>query len=177
MDSDPKSAESNTRISKGKLMNEHQHSDVSRRQALIAVGGAGLAVAGLALLPQAALADAALVAEAMEGLIGDRKPQEGRITLDLPQIAENGNTVPLTVEIDSPMTDQDYCKAVHIFAEGNPRPDVASFNFTPACGKAVASTRMCLAKTQNVIAVAEMNDGSVYMAKSEVKVTIGGCGG
>ncbi len=159
-------------------MNDPQHNrDLGRRQALIVVGGGGLAVAGLALLPQAALADAAAVAEAMKGLIGDKKPQEGRITLDLPQIAENGNTVPLTVEVDSPMTDQDHCTAVHIFAEQNPRPDVATFKFTPACGKAVASTRMRLAKTQNVVAVAEMSDGSVYMAKSEVKVTIGGCGG
>jgi len=159
-------------------MNQSQHNrDVGRRQAMIVVGGGGLAVAGLALLPQAALADAGAVAEAMKGLIGDRKPQEGRITLDLPQIAENGNTVPLTVEIDSPMTEQDYCKAVHVLADKNPRPDVATFRFTPACGKAAASTRMRLAKTQNVVAVAEMSDGSVYMAKSEVKVTIGGCGG
>ncbi len=107
----------------------------------------------------------------------DRAPQDGRITLELPQIAENGNTVPLSIEVDSPMTAQDYCKAVHIFAEGNPRPDVASIHFTPACGRAVASTRMRLAKTQNVVAIAEMSDGSVYMTKAEVKVTIGGCGG
>lgn len=159
-------------------MNDMQHNrDVTRRRALIVVGGCGLAVAGAALLPQAARADADDVAEAMKGLIGDRKPQEGRVTLGLPQIAENGNTVPLTIEVDSPMTDSDYCKAVHVFAEKNPRPDVATFKFTPACGKAVASTRMRLAKTQNIIAVAEMSDGSLYMAKSEVKVTIGGCGG
>ena len=85
--------------------------------------------------------------------------------------------MPLTVEIDSPMSDQDYCKAVHIFAEGNPLPNVATFRFTPACGQATASTRIRLAKTQNVVAVAEMSNGDVYMSKAEVKVTIGGCGG
>jgi sulfur-oxidizing protein SoxY len=159
-------------------MNESkQYRGVSRRQALIVVGAGGLAAAGLTLLPQAALADAAAVDAAIKKLIGGKTPQAGRVTLDLPQIAENGNTVPITVEVDSPMTEQDYCKAVHLFADKNPRPDVASFNFTPACGKAKASTRMRLAKTQNVVAVAEMSDGSVYMAKAEVKVTIGGCGG
>ena len=85
--------------------------------------------------------------------------------------------VPITVSIDSPMTAEDYVKSVHIFADGNPRPDVASFHFTPACGVATCSTRIRLAKTQNIVAVAEMSNGDVYMAKSEVKVTIGGCGG
>jgi sulfur-oxidizing protein SoxY len=159
-------------------MNESkQQRDISRRQALIVVGAGGVAAVGLGLLPRAASADAAAVEAAIKGLIGDRTPQTGRITLDLPQIAENGNTVPLSVEIDSPMTEQDYCKVVHLFADGNPRPDVASIHFTPACGKAKAATRMRLMKTQNVVAVAEMSDGSVYMAKAEVKVTIGGCGG
>ena len=104
-------------------------------------------------------------------------PSEGRIELDLPQIAENGNTVPISIAIDSPMTEDDYVKTVHVFADGNPRPDVASFHFTPACGTASCSTRIRLAKTQNIVAVAEMSNGDVYMAKSEVKVTIGGCGG
>ena len=97
--------------------------------------------------------------------------------MDLPQIAENGNTVPLTIEIDSPMSDADHVKSVHIFAEGNPLPDVASIHFTPRCGVARASTRMRLAGTQNVVAVAELSDGRVVGAKTEVKVTIGGCGG
>ena len=150
---------------------------VRRREFMVALGAGGLVMATATLTPLTARADAAGVAEAMKGLIGDKTPQEGRISLDLPQIAENGNTVPLTVEVDSPMTEDDYCKSVHIFAEDNPRPDVASFHFTPACGQAMASTRMRLAKTQNVVAVAEMSDGSVYMSKVEVKVTIGGCGG
>ena len=75
------------------------------------------------------------------------------------------------------MTEANHVTHVHVFADGNPRPDVASFHFTPASGKAAASTRMRLAKTQNIVAVAEMSDGKVVTAKKEVKVTIGGCGG
>ena len=159
------------------MTNIYSTGQPSRREVLIGLGAGGLAVATTTLLPAAARADSAAVTEAMKELIGDTTPQEGRITLELPQIAENGNTVPLTVEVDSPMSEQDYCKAVHIFAEDNPLPNVASFRFTPACGRAVATTRIRLAKTQNVVAVAEMSDGNVYMAKAEVKVTIGGCGG
>jgi len=149
----------------------------TRREFVFALGAGGLAVATITLLPAGAAADSAAVTEAMKKLIGETAPLDGRITLEVPQIAENGNTVPITVEVDSPMSDQDYCKAVHIFAEGNPLPNVASFRFTPACGKAAASTRVRLAKTQNVIVLAEMSDGKVYMSKAEVKVTIGGCGG
>lgn len=150
---------------------------LDRRQALAAFGVGSLAVVTMTLIPNAVLADMGSVAAAIKEQIGDAVAQDGRITLDLPQIAENGNTVPLTVEVDSPMTEQDYVKAVHIFAEGNPLPNVASFQFSPLSGKASASTRMRLAKTQNVIAVAQMSDGSVYKTVAEVKVTIGGCGG
>jgi sulfur-oxidizing protein SoxY len=85
--------------------------------------------------------------------------------------------VPVNVEVESPMTEQDYVKAVHIFADGNPAPDVVTYRFTPASGKAAASTRARLAQTENIICIAEMSDGKLYMAKANVKVTIGGCGG
>jgi sulfur-oxidizing protein SoxY len=75
------------------------------------------------------------------------------------------------------MTDADYVKAVHVFADGNPLPGVITYRFTPACGKAAASTRMRLAQTQNVVCIAELSNGSLHMAKVNVKVTIGGCGG
>jgi sulfur-oxidizing protein SoxY len=153
------------------------HGVLSRRRLLISAGGGGAAMAAMTLVPGLVLADAASVAESMTALIGDAAPSEGRIELDLPQIAENGNTVPISISIDSPMMADDYVKAVHVFAEGNPRPNVASFHFTPACGEATCSTRIRLAKTQNIVAVAQMNNGDVYMAKAEVKVTIGGCGG
>ena len=159
------------------MVKKFEMQPVARRDLLKLAGTGALTVVAGSLLPGLAKADAASVAEAMKKLIGDKQPAEGRITLELPQIAENGNTVPIGIEVESTMMDSDYVKAVHVFAEKNPRPDVATFRFFPASGKAKVSTRMRLAKTQNIVAVAEMSDGSVYMAKNQVKVTIGGCGG
>lgn len=143
----------------------------------------GFVAAGVALISTTALfgmeAKAGLpeVEAAIKEILGDRTAEEGRISLDLPEIAENGNTVPISVSVESPMTEDDHVKAVHIFAEGNPLPNVAKMNFTPRSGEAVASTRIRLAQTQKIHAVAEMSDGSVFTAAREVKVTIGGCGG
>jgi sulfur-oxidizing protein SoxY len=151
--------------------------DPERRSLLLGLGAGGLAVVGMTLVPRTVLASPEDVKMAIEERIGDKAAKEGRINLELPQIAGDGNTVPIAFEVDSPMTESDYVKAVHVFAEQNPLPNVASFYFTPRSGKAWVSTRMRLLKTQNVVAVAEMSDGSVYMASTEVKVTLGGCGG
>jgi sulfur-oxidizing protein SoxY len=137
----------------------------------------GMAALGLGLLPRVAFAEPADVELAMKGLFGGKSFSQGRIKLDVPQIAENGLVVPLNIEVESPMTENDYVKAVHVFADGNPLPNVISYYFTPASGRASASNRIRLAKTQNIIAVAEMSDGTLYSTKAEVKVTIGGCGG
>jgi sulfur-oxidizing protein SoxY len=146
----------------------------TRREAL-ALGGIAALAAFLA--PRMAVADEAGVAAAIKKLYGDKTFESGKLKLDVPEIAENGLVVPVNVEVESPMTEADHVKAVHVFADGNPFPDVVSYRFTPACGKAAASTRMRLAQTQNIICIAEMSDGKLYMAKSNVKVTIGGCGG
>ncbi len=148
-----------------------------RRDFLTMAGTGIIAVAGIGLLPSGAHADAAAVAKAIKDKIGNKATKSGRITMELPQIAENGNTVPMGFAIESPMTDSDYVKAVHIFADKNPNPYVATFRFTPESGRAKVSTRMRLLKTQNVVTIAEMSDGSIYMAKTPVKVTIGGWGG
>lgn len=150
---------------------------LSRRQALKGASAFALTLVAMGLLAPEAAADAKMVDEAMKKLIGDAKPTEGKIKMDLPQIAENGNTVPVAFEVESPMTKDNYVKTVHLFADGNPAADVASFHFTPQCGVARASTRIRLAGTQNIVAVAEMSDKSLYIAKQQVKVTIGGCGG
>ena len=151
--------------------------DLSRRQLLVAAGQGGAVVAAMTLLPGRLRAEFPTVDEAIKSVTGDASPAEGRIELTLPQIAENGNTVPIEISVDSPMSDADYVKSVHVFADGNPNPNVATYHFTPANGAARFAARIRLAKTQNVIAVAEMSNGDLYMAKSEVKVTIGGCGG
>lgn len=150
------------------------NSRVTRRQAL-AAGAVGLFAAILA--PRLAFADEAGVAAELKKLFADKPMANGRIKIDIPQIAENGLVVPLNVEVESPMTDADYVKSLHVFGNGNPNPQVISYGFTPASGKASASTRIRLAKTQDVIVVAEMSDGKLFTAKSQVKVTIGGCGG
>jgi len=153
-------------------------SALTRREALLLAAGATMVAAGgVVLTAGTANADQKMVDEAVMKLIGGKKPTEGKISFDLPQIAENGNTVPVGVTVESPMTADNYVKSVHLFADGNPAPGVASLHFTPMSGKASAATRMRLAGTQNVVAVAEMSDGSVYRAQQEVKVTIGGCGG
>ena len=146
----------------------------NRREALSA---AALAAFVACLLPKMAFAEGELVAAELKRLYGDKKFANLKIKLDIPEIAENGLVVPVTVDIESPMTENDHVAAVHIFADGNPLPNVISYRFTPACGKASASTRMRLAQTQNVICVAEMSTGALFSAKAQVKVTIGGCGG
>lgn len=121
--------------------------------------------------------DAQALDAAIKKAVGDAKPADGRITLTLPEIAENGNTVPFDFVVQSPMTEADYVKSVHIIAPGNPQAEVATFLFSPESGKAAVTSRMRLAKTQDVVALAEMSDGKVFLAKRTVKVTIGGCGG
>lgn len=115
--------------------------------------------------------------EALKKIVGNATPTEAKVKLDLPEIAENGNTVPFTLSVDSPMTDGDHIKTVHVLSTENPLPEIASFSFTPGSGKAQVASRMRLARTQDIVAVAEGSDGKFYISKRTVKVTIGGCGG
>lgn len=147
------------------------------RRSMLALAAGSAAVPLLHLLPGAANAATEEIDRLMADFAGGQEPQSGKLTLTAPEIAENGNTVPISIEVDSAMTDGDLVESVVIFADGNPRPEVATFHFTALSGAAAATTRMRLARTQNVIAMARMADGSVYMDKKEVKVTIGGCGG
>lgn len=115
--------------------------------------------------------------ELIKKFTGGKEPIKGKVKLDLPTIAENGNTVPMTVSVESPMTAESYVSDVMVVASKNPRAGIVTFHFTPASGVAEANTRIRLAETQDVTAIAKMSDGSFYMASQEVKVTIGGCGG
>jgi sulfur-oxidizing protein SoxY len=104
-------------------------------------------------------------------------PKEGKVTLKAPEIAENGNAVPITVSVESEMSETSFVKAIYIAADGNPNPPVATYEFTPLAGKAEVQLRVRLAQTEKLVVVAEMNDGTLYTASREIKVTIGGCGG
>jgi len=137
---------------------------------------AGLAAAGLAL-PALAQDQAQAWEQAVKKIMGDAKPVDGKLTIELPEIAENGNTVPFSIAVESPMTDTDYVRAIHVIATSNPQPGVATFRFSPLSGKAAVASRMRLQRTQDVIAIAELGDGRFLMGKRGVKVTIGGCGG
>lgn len=138
--------------------------DYTRRNALILATGATAAL----VLPFPAIA--ATTEEAIAEFTGGADVVETGVELTTPEIAENGNTVP--IEVSAPGAE-----SVIIFASGNPNPDVATFHFGPLAGSQSASTRIRLAGTQDVVAVAKMSDGSFAMARKTVKVTIGGCGG
>ena len=151
--------------------------NMNRRQALAySAGAAVFAVTGLQSLP--AFATREDVGKKVMELTGGAVPEEtGKVTIKAPEIAENSNTVPISISVDSAMSGDDLVQSVSLYATENPAPDVATFNFTEMSGAAAATTRMRLAKTQNVVAVAKMSDGSFHMARTEIKVTIGGCGG
>ena len=150
---------------------------LNRRQALLAGVGAVAAATGIGAGMRPARAAAADANAAIMEFTGGVEPTMGRVFLDVPEIAENGNTVPMDVSVESPMTAEDHVTDILIVADGNPNPGVATFHFTPLSGRAQANTRIRLAGTQNIIAVAKTSDGSVFMDRKEVKVTIGGCGG
>jgi sulfur-oxidizing protein SoxY len=145
----------------------------NRRQVM----GFGAGAVAFALTGAPALATPEDAMMAVKDFAGSSDLPSDGLTLTTPEIAENGNTVPIEVSVDSPMTADNYVESVAIYADGNPNPAVVTFHFTPASGAATAKTRIRLAKTQNVVAVAKMNDGSARMVQNEVKVTIGGCGG
>lgn len=147
---------------------------INRRQAFALGGGFVM----LTLMPMAADAEVTNdAAKWIEKFTGGKEAVKGKISLDLPEIAENGNTVPLSLTIESPMTAESYVKEVMILADGNPNAGVATLMFTPLSGKAEASIRIRLASTQNVVAIARMSDGALFTEQKTVKVTIGGCGG
>lgn len=112
---------------------------------------------------------------AIRNVLGEATIRKGKVKLDLPPLVENGNTVPMTVSVDSPMTKTDYVKAIHVFNERNPQANVITIRLGPRCGKAVASTRVRLAGTQKVMAIAEMSDGTCWSDTQEVIVTLAAC--
>ena len=146
---------------------------IPRRQAMCLLTGV---VAG-SLFSLKSFASPDKVASRISEITNGKKVSDIDIYLDMPEIAENGNQVKIVFEIDSPMSEAEYVKTVYVFADGNPEPDVAKFNFTPEMGACGATTRMRLSKTQNVTVLAEMNNGLFAKADTRVKVTIGGCGG
>jgi len=153
--------------------NIQQTAMIGRRQALKAAG-AGVLALGFATPAQATPEEVSAEIAKLTG--GAPATASDKVRITLPEIAENGATVPIGVAVDSPMTPDSYVKKINIYAEGNPYPTSISFALTPT-GKADVNTRIRLQKTQTIVVAAVMSDNSVLTAKKDVKVTIGGCGG
>jgi sulfur-oxidizing protein SoxY len=146
----------------------------SRRDFLKAAGSAVAAVALVSVTDPAGATPATMQA-AVDAVVGSGRVTPGRLTLELPPLVENGNTVPLVVSVESPMTPAEHVKAIHVFTEKNPQPEVVSFRLGPRAGRARVATRIRLADTQTVLAVAELSDGSFWSGSAAVVVTLAAC--
>lgn len=145
---------------------------LNRREFMVAAVGT---LALSAVLQRRAEATPASVAAAMKTILGNATISPGRVSLDLPPIAENGNSVPLTVRVDSPMTATEHVRSIHLFAEENPLPNVAHFYLGPHAGKAQVSTRIRLFTSQRILAVAALSDGSFWSGSADVVITLAAC--
>lgn len=154
--------------------NPHPPTRSTRRAALkAAVSGMGLSV-----LPfRAALATPESLDVALRETFGDTEIRRGRVKLDIALIAEDGTIVPTTITVDSPMTEAEHVKEIHLFSERNPLPRIAAFHLGPHNGRAQVSTRIRLAEAQRVMAVARMNDGTLWSDEMQVEVSLTACGG
>ena len=154
-----------------------RHGDLgaTRRDVLKMAGAiaAGSTVVSLTVTPAAATPTE--MQAALAKVIGDARLNFGKVKLEIPPLVENGNTVPCAVTVDSPMTPVDHVKTIHIFTEKNPQPNVISVRLGLRAGRARISTRMRLRDTQNVLAIAEMSDGSFWSDRVNVIITLGAC--
>jgi sulfur-oxidizing protein SoxY len=147
----------------------------TRRRFLLLTATAVGSLGAASLLPTRGHATTEGMDAAIREAVGNGKLQTGKVKIDLPPIVENGNAVPLTVSVESPMTESDHVNKIHVFNEKNPQPQVAVFHFGPRSGRAAAATRIRLADTQKVTAIAEMSDGSFWEASMDVVVTLAAC--
>jgi sulfur-oxidizing protein SoxY len=148
----------------------------TRRRFLVETAAlAGAAGIGLSLTPVPASATPASMRAAIRKVVGEAPLKKGKLKIDLPPLIENGNAVPLVLTCDSPMTADDHVKAMHVFTEKNPQPNVISIQLGPRAGRASVSTRIRLADSQKVVAIAQMSDGSFWSEEIEVIVTLAAC--
>ena len=145
-----------------------------KRRRFLEITGAGIAAVALPLGAKELL-PAHDLRPLIGAVAGAAVPRPGRIRIDLPQLAENGNSVPLDIKVDSPMTEADHVRSLHVFAERNPRPLIASFHLGPHAGRAKVTTRIRLAGSQRVVAIAVLSDGSAWSDETEVIVTSAAC--
>jgi sulfur-oxidizing protein SoxY len=147
-----------------------RHAVATRRQ-LLGLGAGALSV----LMIRPAGATPAAMEGAIRALAGSAEIRAGRVKLEVPPLVENGNSVALTVRVESPMTSDEFVRSIAIFNEKNPQPNVATFHLGPRAGRAVVSTRMRMADSQKIVAVAELADGTFWSDSADVIVTLAAC--
>ena len=148
----------------------------SRREFLKIAGGAAAGLGlGAVVTVRPASATPAEMQEAIRSVIGSARITPGKVKIELPPLIENGNAVPLTISVDSPMTEAEHVRAIHVFTEKNPQPYVVTFHLGPRAGRGRVSTRMRLADSQNVVAICQLSDGSLWSDSAAIVVTLAAC--
>jgi sulfur-oxidizing protein SoxY len=148
---------------------------ISRRHLLQLASGAAIFGAVPIVTVRPASATPAMMASAIRDMVGEATLKVGKVRLEIPPLVENGNTVPMTVVVDSPMTSDAYVKSIHVFNERNPQPNIGNFHLGPRAGRAQIATRIRLADTQKVTAIAQLSDGSFWSGSIDVIVTLAAC--
>jgi sulfur-oxidizing protein SoxY len=146
--------------------------DISTRREFLGLAG-GIAFGIVTLRPSDATP--AMLATAIHNVTGESVVRIGRVKLDIPPLVENGNTVPMTVSVASPMTPDDHVKSIHVFNEKNPQPNIGNFYLGPRAGRGQISTRIRLADSQKIVAIAQLSDGSFWQTSVDVIVTLAAC--
>ncbi len=149
----------------------NEDAGIDRRTALAALGGA----VAITLLPARLSATPEEMQAAIRESFGDIPVQEGRVTLKLPVLSENGNSVPMSIDVDSSMTETDHVTSIQVFAEKNPLPNIVKYYLGPRAGKAKITSRIRLADTQTITAIAQMSDGSLWSGTARTIVTLAAC--
>src|SRR5215468_6879690 len=152
-----------------------QQDDTTRRRFLTLASGVALIGALRVVTVRPAEATPAMLSAAIRNVVGEAPLHIGKVKLDIPPLVENGNTVPMMVSVASPMTQADYVKSIHVFNEKNPQPNIGNFHLGPWAGRAQVSTRIRLADSQKVVAIARLSDDSFWQVAADVVVTLAAC--
>jgi sulfur-oxidizing protein SoxY len=148
----------------------------STRRHFLGLAGSAAVIGAIPIVTlQPAEATPATLAAAIRNVVGAAVVQTGKVKLDVPPLVENGNTVPMTVSVSSPMTPDDYVRSIHVFNEKNPQPNIGNFYLGPHAGRAQISTRIRLADSQKIVAIARLSDGSFWSVSADVVVTLAAC--
>jgi sulfur-oxidizing protein SoxY len=150
--------------------------DNSTRRRFLGLAGSAAVLGAVPMVTlRPAEATPATLAAAIRNVVGAAVVRTGKVRIDVPPLVENGNTVPMTVSVMSPMTPDDYVKSIHVFNEKNPQPNIGNFYLGPRAGRAQISTRIRLADSQKIVAIAHLADGSFWSASADVVVTLAAC--